>query len=477
MSVNFLHIVLLLLIALATYAYLSGKRKALSLAGVPASFPSDTPLKGASLLHSLPGYHGAWVMLVALGPAFLLFALWSLLSTGLEKSYLFAQFHDHVSTLGVAQQDGLWREVVAAVSPQPNATTTAPSQITAQMADRLKSVRNVSLFAVITLMVIAIFTGFHYSLSRISLSFRARHRVEAFVKVLLFMASGVAVLTTLGIILSLIAESLRFFQSINIFGFLFGLEWTPQQMAFRADQAGGSAAFGIIPLLTGTLLITVIAMSVAAPIGLLSAVYLSDYASPKVRAFGKPMLEVLAGIPTVVYGFFAALTVAPFVRDVGQGLGLHVASESAMAAGLVMGIMIVPFVSSLSDDVINAVPQSLRDGSYALGATKSETILKVVLPAALPGIVSALILAISRAIGETMIVVMAAGLAANLSFNPLDAVTTVTVQIGTLLTGDQEFDSPKTLAAFALGLTLFVITLLLNLVALRVVKKYREQYD
>jgi phosphate transport system permease protein len=235
--------------------------------------------------------------------------------------------------------------------------------------------------------------------------------------------------------------------------------------------------FGAVPLFVGTLLITLIAMLVAAPVGLMSAIYLSDYASRSVRAVAKPVLEILAGIPTVVYGFFAALTVAPFFRGLGESLGLGVASESALAAGVVMGIMIIPFVSSLSDDVINAVPQSLRDGSAGLGATKSETIRKVVLPAALPGIVSALLLAVSRAIGETMIVVMAAGLAANLTVNPLEAVTTVTVQIVTLLVGDQEFDSAKTLAAFALGLVLFCITLALNIIALRVVQKYREQYD
>ncbi|TJV75948.1 MAG: phosphate ABC transporter permease subunit PstC, partial [Mesorhizobium sp.] len=235
--------------------------------------------------------------------------------------------------------------------------------------------------------------------------------------------------------------------------------------------------FGMVPLFAGTLLITFIAMLVAAPIGLMAAIYLSDYASKSVRAVAKPVLEILAGIPTVVYGFFAALTVAPYFRGIGESLGLNVASESALAAGVVMGIMIIPFVSSLSDDVINAVPQSLRDGSAGLGATKSETIRKVVLPAALPGIVSAMLLAVSRAIGETMIVVMAAGLAANLTANPLEAVTTVTVQIVTLLVGDQEFDSAKTLAAFALGLVLFCITLTLNIVALRVVQKYREQYD
>ena len=232
-----------------------------------------------------------------------------------------------------------------------------------------------------------------------------------------------------------------------------------------------------MPLFAGTLLISFIAMVVAVPIGLMSAIYLSEFAGPRLRASAKPLLEILAGIPTVVYGFFAALIVAPFIRDSGSMLGLDVASESALAAGLVMGVMIIPFVSSLSDDVINAVPQSLRDGAYALGATQAETIRKVIFPAALPGIVGGILLAVSRAIGETMIVVMAAGLAANLTANPLEAVTTVTVQIVTLLTGDQEFDSPKTLAAFALGLVLFAVTLILNVIALTVVRKYREQYE
>jgi phosphate transport system permease protein len=257
--------------------------------------------------------------------------------------------------------------------------------------------------------------------------------------------------------------------------FLFGLQWSPQT-AIRADQVGSSGAFGIVPLVGGTLLITLVALIIAGPVGLFAAVYLAEYASPRFRNWAKPILEILAGIPTVVLGFFAALTVAPFLRETGARLGLEIASESALAAGLVMGMMIIPFISSLSDDVINSVPQSLRDGSYALGATRSETIRKVVLPAALPGIVSAFMLAISRAIGETMIVVMAAGLAANLTFNPLQAVTTFTVQIKTILVGDQEFDSAKTLAAFALGLVLFFITLALNYIALQIVKRYREQY-
>ncbi len=248
-------------------------------------------------------------------------------------------------------------------------------------------------------------------------------------------------------------------------------------MAMRTDQVGASGAFGAVPLFTGTLLISFIAMLVAVPVGLLSAIYMAEYAHPHVRSVAKPLLEVLAGIPTVVYGFFAVLTVAPFLRDAGAAVGLYIASESALATGIVMGIMIIPFISSLSDDVITAVPDSLRQGAYGLGATRSETIRQVVIPAALPGIIGGILLAVSRAIGETMIVVMAAGLSAHLTANPFEAVTTVTVQIVTLLVGDQEFDSPKTLSAFALGLVLFVVTLVLNVVALNVVRKYREKYD
>jgi phosphate transport system permease protein len=300
--------------------------------------------------------------------------------------------------------------------------------------------------------------------------------VEKVLKFLLIGCSSIAILTTIGIVLSVLYEAVRFFQSVCLTEFLFGLRWSPQ-MAIRADQVGSSGAFGAVPVFVGTVLISAIGMSVAVPIGLMSAIYLSEYAGNKLRTIAKPLMEILAGIPTVVYGFFAALTVAPFIKDVGSAAGLAVASESALAAGFVMGIMIIPFVSSISDDVINAVPQALRDGAYGLGATKSETIQQVVLPAALPGIVGGILLAVSRAIGETMIVVMAAGLSANMTVNPLEAVTTVTVQIVTLLVGDQEFDSPKTLAAFALGLLLFLVTLVLNIIALSVVRKYREQYE
>jgi phosphate transport system permease protein len=318
--------------------------------------------------------------------------------------------------------------------------------------------------------------GLAVARSRIHPGLRARPIIEGALRALLLACAIVSVLTTLGIVLSLIFEALRFFQLVPLTDFLFGLRWSPQT-AIRADQVGSSGAFGAIPVFVGTLLITGIAMIVAVPIGLLAAIYLSDYAGDRTRSVVKPLLEILAGIPTVVYGFFAALTVGPWVRVLAERLGLDVASESALAAGVVMGLMIIPFVSSLSDDVIRAVPQSLREGSLGLGATPSETIRRVVLPAALPGIVGAVLLAVSRAIGETMIVVMAAGLAANLTANPFEAVTTVTVQIVTLLVGDQEFDSAKTLAAFALGLVLFVATLGLNVIALAVVRRYREQYE
>ena len=339
--------------------------------------------------------------------------------------------------------------------------------------------------------ILAAILGGLFALTQIKPKTRARNRVEGWIYGALFVCSAIAVLTTLGIIASLAFDSFRFFQKVPVLDFLFGTQWSPQ-IAIRADQVGSSGAFGAVPLFAGTLLIMVIAMCVAAPIGLLSAIYLSEYASRTTRAVIKPLLEILAGVPTVVYGFFAALTVGPILRvffnEIGlfliggplDGLGQYLAlvqNQMALTAGAVMGIMLIPFVSSLSDDILNAVPQSLRDGSFAMGATKSETVKRVLLPAALPGIAGALLLAVSRAIGETMIVTMAAGLAANLTFNPLDTVTTVTVQIVTLLTGDQEFNSAKTLSAFGLGLTLFLVTLALNIIAHRIVQTYREQYD
>ena len=343
-------------------------------------------------------------------------------------------------------------------------------------ADLMLRLEVISRWSLTALMMTLSLMGFGWSWSRISSSFRARPRVEKVMEKLLLTCACVAIFTTLGIVLSVLFESIQFFRSVPIDDFVFGLDWSPQT-AIREDQVGSSGSFGAVPLFVGTLLISAVAMCIAVPVGLMSAIYLAEYASKSVRGFAKPALEVLAGIPTVVYGFFAALTVAPFLRDLGASFGLSVSSESALAAGGVMGVMIIPFISSLADDVITAVPQSMRDGSLAMGATKSETVRNVIIPAALPGIVGGIMLAVSRAIGETMIVVMAAGMAAKLTANPLDSVTTVTVQIVTLLTGDQEFDSPKTLAAFALGLMLFVVTLMLNIFALQIVKKYREQYD
>ncbi|MES2907408.1 MAG: phosphate ABC transporter permease subunit PstC [Pseudomonadota bacterium] len=443
-------------------AYFVGRQRALSL----VTFQRD--------LHSLPNAYGFWQSIVTIGAPLLILLGWAIFTPSLFRWWVFKKIGTPVEDLTQPQRDAAWRDIEALSS---GGTANFSDPIREQGAQLYTHLYDIAHTALAFLILVLAIGGFVYGWQKIIPAFRARHKVEAIVKFFLFASSAIAILTTFGIVLSLIGESLRFFSFVSPMDFLFGTSWTPQQMAFRADQVGGNAAFGIIPLITGTLLITAIAIGVAAPLGLFSAIYLSDYASPRLRTYGKPALEMLAGIPTVVYGFFAALTVAPLIRDAGQAVGLGVSSESALAAGLVMGIMIVPFVSSLSDDIINAVPQSLRDGSMAIGATKSETIRKVVIPAALPGIVSALLLAISRAIGETMIVLMAAGLAANLTLNPLEAVTTFTVQIGTLLTGDQEFDSPKTLAAFALGLVLFTITLALNLIALKVVKRYREQYE
>jgi phosphate transport system permease protein len=454
------------LIALFLASYYAGRAKALS------SVSGEI-----SKLHSLPSQHGMFLALVSVLPALLALILWMLITPGIESNIIKNNFATELGGLGVPQVEAFIRDARAMAFGGVVGFTDATKEAAATL---YKTVHARSVWAIVAVCAVLAIAGFFWGYRRIAPAYRARHVVERIVRVFLIACSAVAILTTIGIVLSLIFESLRFFQQVPIHKFLFGTHWSPQSAFTGAGTQQGAVdpnIFGMVPLFVGTLLITFIAMMVAAPTGLMAAIYLSDYASKPVRAVAKPILEILAGIPTVVYGFFAALTVAPFFRGLGQSIGLGVASESALAAGVVMGIMIIPFVSSLSDDVINAVPQSLRDGSAGLGATKSETIRKVVLPAALPGIVSAMLLAVSRAIGETMIVVMAAGLAANLTINPLEAVTTVTVQVVTLLVGDQEFDSAKTLAAFALGLVLFCITLALNIVALRVVQKYREQYD
>ena len=454
---------IIVLLALSSLAYYVGKKRAFAVA--------NGKIRS---LHSLPAYYGLYTAIWCGLPALIILAIWIAFEGAIITNLVVADLPSQIQAQGADRLNLIVNDIKNLVSGNIVSGEVDPAMQAA--ADHYKSLQATSdLLLMLVVLSVAIGAG-ALTLGHIKQHHRARNSVESIIKIMLIVCSSIAILTTLGIVLSVLFESIRFFQAVPATDFLFGLEWSPQT-AIRSDQVGSSGAFGAVPLFAGTLLISFIALLIAVPIGLMAAIYLSEYASPKVRASGKPLLEILAGIPTVVYGFFAALIVAPFIRDTGGLLGLDVASESALAAGLVMGIMIIPFVSSLSDDVINAVPQSLRDGALGLGATQSETIKKVIFPAALPGIVGGVLLAASRAIGETMIVVMAAGLAANLTANPLEAVTTVTVQIVTLLTGDQEFDSPKTLAAFALGLMLFVVTLVLNFIALHVVRKYREQYE
>ncbi|ROQ90999.1 phosphate ABC transporter permease subunit PstC [Desulfosoma caldarium] len=458
-------LLLFTILALSAGAYHLGKRRVLRLIGGKAH---------ARHLASRPHYYGVYVALWCALPALLIFLLWLFLEPVVLEQWVVRHLPQSLQSPPSNRLSLVLNDVKNLAKGGIVSGYADPAvQTAAEHYRRLLGLSRTALWvAVLALAALGMQMGY----GKIRISLRARTHVEKIVRLFLLMASTLAVLTTIGIVFSVLFEAMRFFRLVPWWEFLFGLKWSPQ-MAIRADQVGASGAFGMIPVFTGTLLIAAIAMSVAVPLGLFSAVYLSEYAPRKLRAVVKPLLEILAGIPTVVYGFFAALTVGPLIRRLGETLGFSVASESALAAGLVMGLMIVPFVSSLSDDVINAVPNDLRDGSLALGATRSETIKQVVLPAALPGIVGGLLLGVSRAIGETMIVVMAAGLAANLTVNPLSAVTTVTVQIVTLLVGDQEFDSPKTLAAFALGLVLFVVTLILNIIALYVVRKYREHYE
>jgi phosphate transport system permease protein len=428
---------------------------------------------GQGRLHSLPGYHGWYGALWVVVPALSLLLFHDVTAQGSIRALLQAGLS--AETLGLSQDRlDLFFNDANKIAFGGTPSTTTP-ELTAAAAS-IKSIAGGLNAAFSAGALVLAGLGFFLARSQLSRDFRARNAVEACVRAFMIVAAGIAILTTAGIVLSLLFETLKFFSNYSPIDFLFGTQWSPQ-VAIRADQVGQSGAFGAVPLFLGTFLIMFIAMIVAIPVGLGSAIYLSEYASARSRIFIKPILELLAGIPTVVFGFFALLTVAPIIRALGNAVGLDVSAQSALAAGLVMGIMIIPFISSLSDDVINAVPQALRDGSYAMGATKSETIGRVVIPAALPGIVGSVLLAISKALGETMIVTMAAGQNANLTLNPLDMVTTVTVQIVTLLTGDQEYDSPKTHAAFALGFVLFIVTLILNIIALRVVQKYREKYD
>ena len=451
------------ILILGAYSFIFGRRRVRYLS-------SQVDVKQ----HSLDGYHGAFVMACVVLPAFSFTVFWSGFAPLVINSWLAEFIANSSGALTTGEINVLVARAKALHAGVINVRFVGPETVeaAAYFGALLETSSYLRAFGALALALV----GFYLSQKLLAPRFAARQRVENIVTWVMIGASGVAILTTIGIVFSLIFETLRFFEKVPLFDFLFGLHWSPQ-IAIREDQAANPGEFGAVPLFAGTLLITLIAMLVAVPVGLMAAVYLSEYASPRLRNFAKPTIEVLAGIPTVVYGFFAALVAAPLLRNSGADIGLTLSSESALAAGLVMGTMLIPFISSLSDDVINAVPQSLRDGASALGATKSETIKQVVLPAALPGIVSAILLAISRAIGETMIVVMAAGIAANLTANPFESVTTVTVQIVVLLIGDQEFDSAKTLAAFALGLVLFFITLILNVVALQIVNKYREQYD
>ena len=427
----------------------------------------------ATGLHSLPSYHGYLVALWVGIPAFLLVIFWTFFQDSVIEGLLLTSLPERVT-------DGRSENEIALLVSQIRSIAGGqifgePPQELIAAAERLETWQTLSNWAMLATAG-GDGGGLAFTYGKLSPEFRARQGVELTMSGLMIFCSVVAILTTLGIVLSLLFEAFRFFDKVPFTEFLFGLNWEPQ-ISIRADQVAGAGAFGAVPVFLGTILIAGIAMLVAIPIGLFSAIYLSEYSGPKFRAAAKPLLELLAGVPTVVYGFFAVLTVAPAMRQFGAMIGVDVAPNSALAAGSVMGIMIIPFISSLSDDALGAVPHALREGSYGLGATKAETIRNVLLPAALPGIVGGILLAASRAIGETMIVVMAAGLIAKMTVNPLDSTTTVTVQIVTLLIGDTEFDNPKTLAAFALGLVLFVATLVLNIIALRTVKKYREKYD
>ncbi len=457
---------LIFIIALLTlFSYWYGMQRSIKVAGGAAEIKR---------MHSLPQQFGLLTAFCCGLPALLLLLAWVIFEPIVIESLVVSQLPEAVQSLNSADLSLYLNDIRLLAETQINELAGGDTNL--QAALYLQQLSQKASYLKTALILIAALAGVIIVVNRFRVDFSARVLSERIIKILFLSCSIVAIFTTLGIIMSVLFESLQFFKSVSSLDFLFGTKWSPQ-IAMRSDQVASSGAFGAVPLFAGTLLITIIAMLIAAPVGLMTAIYLSQYASSTLRTYAKPMLEILAGIPTVVYGFFAALTVAPFIRDIGQALGLTVASESALAAGVVMGIMIIPFVSSLSDDAINAVPVALKEGSLGMGATESETIKKVLLPAALPGIVGAMLLAISRAVGETMIVVMAAGMAANLTANPLNSVTTVTVQIVTLLTGDQEFDSPKTLAAFALGLMLFVTTLALNIIALKVVRKYREQYE
>jgi phosphate transport system permease protein len=452
---------LFLILGLALIAWIVGRARS-------AAFVS----KGKAQLHSLPSYHGWYMALWAIIPALLFLAVWSNISPAMiTNTVLTSPIADSLPDDGLARAAILSEARAIALGQQETAFQPQSAKLIPLYRDALSYYGWLGTAATLLLL----FVGGLFGYSRIRPDFRARNKVERVVVAILMLASLLAIVITIGIFASLVFETLRFFSMVSPLEFLFGTNWNPKDVATPGEDNG----FGAVPLFWGTIFIgAIIAMIVAIPIGLMCAIYLTQYAAPRVRKVMKPVLEILAGVPTVVYGYFAALTVAPAVRSFGVMIGVsNPASDNALAAGLVMGIMIIPLVSSMADDSIAAVPNAMRDGSLAMGATKSETIKKVLIPAALPGVVAGILLAVSRAIGETMIVVMAAGYTANLSANPFASISTVTVQIVALLTGDQDFGSPQTLAAFALGMVLFLVTLLLNLIALRVVKRYREEYE
>ncbi|WP_425090317.1 phosphate ABC transporter permease subunit PstC [Tropicimonas sp. S265A] len=477
---------------LASAGYIVGRQKALISAD-----------RDARHLHSLPSYYGSHVFIMTVVPAFLVMLVWLLVQPLVIENRISDLIPDTAisedTTRSLVMSDvrrvaeGLDLAVEQGVMSQEDAqrvrveftdvrqrlgevgialgSNVEPFVLRAAQSYRALSA-SLSTWMAVLVGGLAI-AGCGFALARTNKTFRARNVVEAAILSLLIVASSIAILTTLGIILSMLFETRNFFQQYPWHDFFFGITWSPS-----FSGRGGASQLGIVPLLWGTLYISFIALLVAVPIGLFAAIYMSEYAGPKVRATAKPLIEILAGIPTIVYGLFALITVGPLLRDYfAQPMGFGESASSVMTAGIVMGIMLIPFVSSLSDDIINAVPQSMRDGSLGLGATHSETIKQVIIPAALPGIVGAILLAASRAIGETMIVVLGAGAAAKLDLNPFEAMTTVTVKIVSQLTGDTDFASPETLVAFALGLTLFVITLGLNVLALYIVRKYREQYE
>ncbi len=443
-------------------AYFVGRQRATALAGAN---PAE--------MHSRPSYHGFFGFLIVVICGFGALILVNLVSSYQMNSAMMSTIAERLPSSSNIERQLIVSDARAlAVGAVASASDDLRQELAASFARMANIWAWVRVLGVLGLVAMA----FLYAQNKVSLTWRARNQSEFLVQIVLGVMATIAVLTTVGIVLSLIFETLSFFSKIDwrIDKFLFGTTWSPLSGVHSGEMDADKV--GAIPLFAGTLMITMIAMVVAVPIGLFAAIYLSDFASPRFRAIAKPMLEILAGIPTVVYGFFAAITVAPLFRGAGDSIGIPIASESALVAGMVMGIMIIPFISSLSDDVINAVPQALRDGSYGLGATRAETITKVVLPAALPGIVSAALLGFSRAVGETMIVVMAAGQGANLTANPFEAVTTVTVQIVMLITGDTEAETAAG-PAFTLGFTLFCVTLLMNVAAQRIVARYREMYD